>query len=320
MARPSTSGTLASERWDLASVASSARRAVSSGCVPASAASVGSNAASAATRSYAAVVIQNPSGTGNPALASSPRFAALPPATASALLSIALKGSISLDPPLSAPFIRFSFLLHLAERAGGEQEQHDAVAGEHGEAALHVLERPARLDELLDHIVGPEQGKGVPQPVGPGRQLVNVDEQPGQEDGREYDQGHEGEDLALVAGERGDEDAQHHGGYGQEPHDHEKHRQRLLVVVQLEEPDRLGQPGDRLEGREPQEADHVPPDDLRAQKTVYEHPLHGAHRPLLHERDGAEQEGQEMDHKGSNRYGVARHVEGRRQGVEEDLE
>src|SRR5919107_1192646 len=176
MACPRTSGTLASERWDLASVASSARRAASSGCVPAIAPSVGSNPAPAATISYAAVVIQNPGVTENPALTSSPRFAALPPATASALLSIALKGSISPDAPLSGSFISFSFLLHLAERAGGEQEQHDAVAGEHGEAALHVLERPARLDELLDHVVGPEQGKGVPQPVGPGRQLVNVDE------------------------------------------------------------------------------------------------------------------------------------------------
>src|SRR5215218_7616997 len=310
MARPSTSGTLASERWDLASVASSARRAVSSGCVPASAASVGSNAASAATRSYAAVVIQNPSGTGNPALASSPRFAALPPATASALLSIALKGSISLDPPLSAPFICFSFLLHFAERAGGEQEKHYAVAGEHGEAALHVLERPARLDELLDHVIGPEQREHVPQPVGPGRQFVHVDEQPGEKDGREYDQGHEGEDLALVAGERGDEDAQHHGRNGQKPHDHEQHHERLPVVVELEEPDRLGQSGDGLEGREPQKTEHVPAYYLRAPKAVYEHPLHGPHRPLLHERDGAEQEGQKMDQEGGNGHGVARHVEG----------
>src|SRR5215204_2853579 len=230
MARPRISGTLASERWDLASVASSARRTVSSGCVPASAASVGSNPAFAATRSYAAVVTQNPAGTGNPAMTSSPRFAALPPATASALLSISLKGSISPDSLLSSPFICFSFLLHFAERARGEQEQHYAVAGEHGEATLHVIERPARLDKVLDHVVGPEQGEGVPQPVGPGRQLVNVDEQPGQKDGREYDQGHEGEDLAFVAGERGDEDAQHHGRYGQKPHDHEQHHERLSVV------------------------------------------------------------------------------------------
>src|SRR5918994_1666659 len=112
MACPRTSGTLASERWNLASVASS------------------------------------------------PRRAALPPATASVPLSIAVKGSISPDSPLSGPLICFSFLLHFAERAGGEQEQHYAVSGEHGEAALHVLERPARLDELLDHVVGPEQGEG----------------------------------------------------------------------------------------------------------------------------------------------------------------
>ena len=122
MARPRKSGTLALERWDLASVASSDRRAVSSGCVPASAASVGSSPASAATIAYAVVATQNPSGTGNPALTSSPRFAALPPATASALLSIALKGSISPGSPLSGSFICFSFLLHFAERAGGEQE------------------------------------------------------------------------------------------------------------------------------------------------------------------------------------------------------
>src|SRR5919112_2636144 len=200
MARPRTAGTLASERWDLASVASSARRAVSSGCVAPNAASVGFNPAFEATRSYAAVVTQNPAGTGIPALTSSPRFAALPPATASALLSIAVKGSISPDSPLSGSFICFSFLLHFAERARGEQEQHYAVAGEHGEAALHVLERPARLDELLDHVIGPEQREHVPQPVGPGRQFVHVDEQPGEKDGREYDQGHEGKDLAFVAG------------------------------------------------------------------------------------------------------------------------
>src|SRR5215210_5373169 len=128
MSRPRTSGTLALERWDLAWVASSARCAVSPGCATANAASVGSSPASAATISYAVGVTQNPSGTGNPALMSSPRFAALPPATASALLSIAVKGSISPDLPLSGSFICFSFLLHFAERAGGEQEQRDAVA------------------------------------------------------------------------------------------------------------------------------------------------------------------------------------------------
>src|SRR5215210_8995314 len=193
MARPRTSGTPAWERWDLASVASSARRAVSSGCAAANAASVGSNPASAATRSYAVVVTQNPSGTGNPALTNSPRLAALPPATASALLSIAVKGSMSADSPLSGSLISFSFLLHFAERAGGEQEQRYAVAGEHGEARLYVVEIPARFDKILDHIVGPEQREGVPQPVGPGGKFVHVDEQPGEEDGREYDQGYEGE-------------------------------------------------------------------------------------------------------------------------------
>src|SRR3712207_7012033 len=46
-----------------------------------------------------------------------------------------------------------------------------------------------------------------------------------------------------------------HGGDGQKPHHHEQHRQRLFVVVELEKPDRLGQPGHRLEGRQPQKAE-----------------------------------------------------------------
>jgi hypothetical protein len=45
--------------------------------------------------SYAGVVTQNPGGTGNPARTSSPRFAAFPPATASASLSIAAKGMMN---------------------------------------------------------------------------------------------------------------------------------------------------------------------------------------------------------------------------------
>src|SRR5215207_6206004 len=138
----------------------------------------------------------------------------------------------------------------------------------------------------------------MPEPVGPGRQLVHVYEQAREEDGGDYDERHKREDLAFVAGERGDEDAEHHGGYGQEPHDHEQHRQRLLVVVQLEEPDRLGQPGDGLEGREPQKAKNIPGDHLHAPEAVYEHSLHRAHRPLLYERDCAEQEGQKVDQGG----------------------
>src|SRR5215204_2996351 len=160
----------------------------------------------------------------------------------------------------------------------------------------------------------------MPAPVSPGRQLVHVDEQAREEDGGEYDERHEREDLPLMAGESGEEDAEHHGGNGQKPNHHEQHPQRLLVVVQLEEPDRLGQPGDRLEGCEPQKAEHVPGDYLHAPKAVYEHPLHRAHSPLLHERDGAEQESQKVDQKGRHRHGVPRHVERSWQGVEEDLE
>src|SRR5215218_1692918 len=160
----------------------------------------------------------------------------------------------------------------------------------------------------------------MPEPVGPVRQLVYVYEQAREEDGGDYDERHKREDLAFVAGECGDEDAEHHGGYGQEPHDHEQHRQRLLVVVQLEEPDRLGQPGDGLEGREPQKAKNIPGDYLHAPEAVYEHSLHRAHRPLLYERDCAEQEGQKVDQEGRYRHGVPRHVEGLWQSVEEDLQ
>lgn len=48
-----------------------------------------------AASAYAAVVTQNPSGTGNPARNSSPRFAALPPATSTAPRSSSRSGMIS---------------------------------------------------------------------------------------------------------------------------------------------------------------------------------------------------------------------------------
>ncbi len=48
-----------------------------------------------ATRRYASVITQNPSGTGSPARVSSPRFAALPPTSASMRASIAVKSRMS---------------------------------------------------------------------------------------------------------------------------------------------------------------------------------------------------------------------------------
>ena len=66
------------------------------------------------------------------------------------------------------------YLLDLPQCERGEHKQRHAVGYEHGEAPLNVLEGPARFDNVLDHIVGPEVRECMPEPVGLFRQLVHV--------------------------------------------------------------------------------------------------------------------------------------------------